>query len=277
MTKKPERPAPDPERIGCEGYSAIARVYDYFNAQIDYSRWADYIEACFDRFLPARPELVLDLACGTGRMTRELAVRGYDMIGVDGSAEMLSEALRQSPPGILYLRQDMRSFELYGTVGAVTCCLDSVNYLLTPVDLERCFDLVHNYLDPDGLFLFDVNTPYRFREEYGKQDFILSGSFRGEGRRHDVYCGWQNHYFPRKRLCEFDLSLFEELPDGSYRRSDEHQTERCYTMAELTDTLRRTGFELCGVFGSLSFDAPVEQTQRWHFCARAIKEPIPGV
>ena len=117
---------------GCEGYEAIARVYDKLNAEIDYTSWASFFEECFDRYLPRRPELVLDLACGTGRMTLELAARGYDMIGVDGSADMLGEALLQNDGryNILWLQQDMRSFELYGTVGAVTCCLDSLNYLL---------------------------------------------------------------------------------------------------------------------------------------------------
>ena len=143
---------------GCEGYEAIARVYDKLNAQIDYGKWADFFEMCFDRYLSEKPELVLDLACGTGRMTRELRGRGYDMIGVDGSADMLSEArYTYDSEGILYLCQDMRELELYGTVGATVCCLDSINYLLDEKDLERTFSLVHNYLDPDGLFIFDVN------------------------------------------------------------------------------------------------------------------------
>ena len=110
---------------GCEGYEAIARVYDKLNAQIDYGKWADFFEMCFDRYLSEKPELVLDLACGTGRMTRELRGRGYDMIGVDGSADMLGEAYSMGGERILYLLQDMRAFELYGTVGATVCCLDS--------------------------------------------------------------------------------------------------------------------------------------------------------
>ena len=114
-----------------DGYSALAGVYDLFNKDLDNVAWANYIEAACDRFLQRRPEILLDLACGTGRLTKLLADRGYDMIGVDGSAEMLAKAAENAgyDPRILYLLQDMRSFELYGTVGAVISCLDSINYL----------------------------------------------------------------------------------------------------------------------------------------------------
>ena len=155
-----------------DGYSAIARVYDKLNKDIDYKKWADFFEECFSRFLKERPEIILDLACGTGRMTRELATRGYDMIGVDGSADMLGEAYASGGEGILYLMQDMRELELYGTVGATVCCLDSLNYLLKNEELSKTFALVHNYSDPDGLFIFDVNTPYKFENIYGDNSYV---------------------------------------------------------------------------------------------------------
>lgn len=264
--------------MGCEGYTAIARVYDKLNAEIDYAAWADFMEACFDRYLPARPELVLDLACGTGSMTLELAKRGYDMIGIDGSAEMLSEAYNRTAtqPGILWLQQDMRTFELYGTVGAVTCCLDSLNYLLLPEDLAKCFATVHNYLEPNGIFLFDMNTPYKFENVYANNAYVLEDELVWDEGTEDeeraaVYCGWQNTYQPDTRLCEFDLSLFEEMPDGSYRRSDEHQTERCYSLEEIQNALKEAHMELLGIFSSYRFDPADEKTERWYFAARAIK------
>lgn len=256
---------------GCEGYSAIARVYDRLGAEIDYKGWADFAESCFDRFLPRRPELVLDLACGTGRMTRELAARGYDMIGIDGSSEMLSEAYDRPHDGILYLLQDLRSFELYGTVGAITCCLDSVNYLLTEEDLHACFSLVHNYLDPDGLFFFDVNTPYKFRTVYGQNAYLLEDELPGGDASRAVYCGWQNDFSPETGICDFDLSIFEEQPNGSYLRSDEHQRERCYDLETLLSALRDAGLEPLGVYADFNFSEPTETTERWYLCARAIK------
>ena len=262
---------------GCEGYTALARVYDLLNREIDYAAWADFYETCFDRFLPTRPSLVLDLACGTGRLTRILSSRGYDMIGVDGSEDMLSEAYMQSVEGdsILYLAQDMRSFELYGTVGAVVSSLDSVNYLLSPEDLLTCFRTVHNYLDPDGLFLFDVNSPYKFEKIYGDNAYILENEFPAEPALSlpaaAVFCGWQNQYDRETRLCDFFLTIFEEQEDGSYRREEEHQTERCYTPEELIGALMAAGFECLGCFGGPDLSPVTPTTERLFYVARAKK------
>lgn len=256
------------------GYTAIARVYDKLNKEIDYAAWADFFEACFDRYLKERPKLMLDLACGTGSMTIELAKRGYDMIGIDGSADMLSEAFTraQGLPPILFLQQDMRSFELYGTVGAVSCCLDSLNYLPSKEDLQKAFACVHNYLDPDGLFLFDMNTPYKFETVYGNNAYVLEDEIvYDENDAGLIYCGWQNFYSKETGACEFHLSLFEEMPDGSYRRSDEQQTEYCYDMKTVQDTLSATGFEPLGVWSDYRFSPIANDTPRWYFAARAIK------
>ncbi len=249
-------------------YQAIARVYDKLNADIDYKKWADLIEKCFDKFLGTRPELVLDLACGTGRMTRELSARGYDMIGVDASEDMLSEAMYSyASRGILYLLQDMRSFELYGTVGAVVCCLDSVNYLLSEEDLKKTFANVHNYLDPDGLFIFDVNTPYKFENIYSDNAYILED----EDENGAIYCGWQNEYDRESGICDFYLSLFEEDEDGAYIRSDEHQRERCYTLMQIRDALAACGLELVDIYADYELSAPTDTSERWYIAARAKK------
>lgn len=252
-----------------EGYNSIARVYDKLNAEINYSAWADYVEKCFLRYMPNKPEIVLDLACGTGSMTYELLKRGYDMIGVDGSEDMLSEAYARGTSfgdkNILYLLQDMRSFELYGTVGAVTCCLDSLNYLLSEEDLMKCFDTVHNYLEPDGVFVFDMNTPYKFENIYGDNSYILEDKIDGL----DVYCGWQNYYDKESEICSFYLSLFEEI-DGTYRRSDEEQHEKCYSLDTIRTLLYKCGFELLMVSSDYNFSEINDETQRWYFCAKRV-------
>ena len=254
---------------GFEGYNAVAGVYDRLNADIDYKAWASFFERCFDRYLDSPPGLILDLACGTGRMTRELSSRGYDMIGVDGSADMLSEAYAaEGGGGILYLHQDMRSFELYGTVGAVVCCLDSINYLLSPEDVKKTFSLVHNYLDPGGLFIFDVNSPYKFENIYSDNAYVLE-SEEDDGSL--IFCGWQNEYDRESGVCDFYLSVFREDEEGRYTREDEHQRERCYTQKELLDLLEECGFEPLGVFGDFDFSDPVEKTERFYIAARAEK------
>ena len=284
-----------------DGYSAIASAYDRFNADVDYERWSDFIEACFGKFLPAKPEIVLDLACGTGRMTFPLADRGYDMIGIDGSADMLAEAsdknndrtdrlfeeacakLGLDPDGLdtdaameelakhpapLFLQQDMRDFELYGTVDATVCCLDSLNYLCGHGDLLACLKCVHLYLAPSGLLVFDVNSPYKFAHTYGNNAYILEDEDE-DGRA--VFCGWQNEYDPETRLCKFYLSLFAEGEDGVYTRSDEEQTERCFDEAELTAALDEAGFDLCGIYSDFDFSPVAETTERWYVVARTRK------
>ena len=255
------------------GYSSISEIYDKINAEVDYGAWADYFEACFKKYLPKKPELMLDLACGTGSMTFELASRGYDMIGIDGSDAMLTRALDNAYDreisGILFLNQDMREFELYGTVGAISCCLDSINYLTEKEDVKKCFSLAHNYLDPDGLFLFDMNTPYKFENIYADNSYIHE--IYDEQYSINYYCGWQNEYNPETRLCNFYLSVFTEDENGKFRREDEVQTEKCYELDEIKGLLEETGFEILGVFGDTKFSPVDEKTERWHFVARAKK------
>lgn len=252
-----------------DGYSSIARVYDKLNKEINYAEWADFIEKCFERYLDKKPEIVLDLACGTGSMTYELAGRGYDMIGIDGSAEMLSEAYSRGTAvcdkSILYLHQDMRGFELYGTVGAVTCCLDSLNYLTGDGDLAKCFNTVHNYLEPNGIFVFDMNTPYKFENVYGDNSYILEDNENGR----NIFCGWQNYYDRQSKICNFYLSLFEEC-DTAYIRSDEEQQERCYDFEEIKSTLLKCGFELLCVCSDYKFSEVNENTERWYFVVKRV-------
>ena len=254
-------------------YDAIASIYDKLNKDIDYAEWADFVERAFLKYLDKKPELVLDLACGTGSMTVELAKRGYDMIGVDLSEDMLNEAyMRSVGQGILYLCQDMRSFELYGTVGAAVCCLDSINYLTEEGDLERCLSTLHNYLDPDGLLLFDVNTPYKFKNIYSNNAYILEDELDlGDGEQAAVFCGWQNSFDEESGICDFYLTVFEEREDGSYSREEEHQVERCYTPEELNKILEDCGFELLGTWSDFDFSPVTDTSERLYIAARAKK------
>ena len=251
-----------------DGYLAIAGVYDKLNKEIDYSKWASFFEDCFKKYGKNKPEIILDLACGTGRMTCEMASRGYDMIGVDGSVDMLSEAYSKDTSGILYLCQDMRELELYGTVGATLCCLDSLNYLTEDGDLEKVFSLVHNYSDPDALFLFDVNSEYKFENIYSDNSYILEDENEDGGA---IFCGWQNSYDKESKICNFYLSVFEEGENGEYYRADEEQRERCYTVDEIKKALENNRFELVDVFADTDFSAVEENSERLYFVARAKK------
>ena len=167
-----------------EAYTGFAQVYDTFMDNVPYEEWADYYKEIL-REHGIMDGIVLDLGCGTGSMTELLAEQGYDMIGVDNSEEMLDLAMEKraaSGQDILYLLQDMRKFELYGTVRAVISACDSVNYLTEPGDLVKVFSLVNNYLDPGGLFLFDFNTEYKYRTSRGYDHC-------GESRGVQLYLG----------------------------------------------------------------------------------------
>lgn len=250
-------------------YDIIAPIYDAVNSDIDYPAWADFIERIVEKESKIRPELVLDLGCGTGKMTLELARRGYDMTGVDISTEMLDIARNEAEAAnlgkdILWLCQDIREFELYGTVDLTVCCLDTINHLTTPGDVERCFSLVHNYLVPLGLFIFDINGKKKFEDTYGQQVYVMD--------EEDSFCVWQNQYNSKSHLCDFLITVFAQNEDGSYERYDEIQTERMYTIRSITKKLKDTGFELVGTYSDFDNTIATDQSERIYFVARCIKE-----
>lgn len=249
-------------------YDLIAPIYDDINGELDYSRWADFIEELINRELGHSPDLVLDLACGTGKMTVELAARGYDMIGIDYSVEMLNLAREHAAAfgvdgKILWLCQDMRAFELYGTVDVVVSCLDSINHLSAPNELDTCLSLVHNYLAPNGIFIFDLNGKYKFENIYAKRVYAMEGA--------DNFCVWQNYYSPKTRLCDFYITLFERKRDGSYKRSDERQRERMYTLRSIKKHLASLGFEFIGAYSDFNYKSAEDRDERIYVVARCKK------
>ncbi len=186
-----------------EAYTSFASVYDIFMDNIPYEEWAEYLSRLLAEY-EVTDGIVLDLGCGTGTLTELMAARGFDMIGVDYSEEMLEIAMMEkraeSGRDILYLLQDMREFELYGTVRAVISICDSLNYITEEAELEEVFRLVNNYLDPEGVFIFDFNTVYKYREILGDQTIAES--------REDCSFIWDNYYYEEEQINEYELSLF---------------------------------------------------------------------
>jgi SAM-dependent methyltransferase len=236
-------------------YGDFAFYYDRLMQTVDYAAWADYIHEIAQRN-KISPGLAVDLGCGTGSFCIEMSKRGYDMIGIDKSAEMLSCAKDKSLKAgkdILFLNQDMTDFELYGTVDIITCLMDSVNYVTYKNDLKRLFRLVKNYLNPQGLFIFDINTKYKFENVFSANVFCETGE--------DVSYIWQNNYDRRSKLCSFELSFF--VREGElYKRFDEVHYERCYTIDELKSMLESVGLEFRGIYSELSFKRPSEKCER---------------
>ncbi len=245
-------------------YESFAGVYDAFMDNIPYEQWGELLVQRL-RGAGIFDGLVLDLGCGTGAMTKYLAEHGYDMIGVDASPEMLQiaqEKQGENDGDILYLLQDMRSFELYGTVRAVVCVCDSLNYLDSLQDLEQVFRLVNNYLDPGGLFLFDVKTPYLFRE-------VLADETFAENREDCAYI-WENSWYEEEKTNEYDLSLFLQQPDGSYQRFEEIHQQKAFDRGEIRTALESAGLRFNGIWDGYTDEEPHPASERWLFCAEEV-------
>ena len=252
--------------IMANAYDAFASAYDALNSDADYTAMADHIDKVFARSNIPRSSLVLDLGCGTGMLTRELDARGYDMTGVDSSEEMLGKAYENSAQSgkILYLCQDITEFELYGTVAAAVCTTDTLNHLMDDESVAKVFSLLHNYLDPGGIFIFDVNSEYKFSSVYGQNDYVLED----EG----CLLTWQNDYDPENATADFYLTLFEETDGGLWRRTDTEFSEKYHSPEKLTAMLTHCGFEVLSVTDSYTDGSISEKTQRLCFTA---KSPFP--
>ena len=243
-------------------YGFLADSYDQLTTDVDYQAWAGYLERHFRRS-PVPVRTVLDLACGTGSLTAELALRGYETIGVDKSAEMLSVAAEKCRdlPGEkpIFLNQSMERLDLYGTVDACVCCLDSVNYVTRPAALRRAFSRVRLFLTPGGLFVFDVKTPEALLAADGEV-------FLDETE--ETYCVWRAEYAPRRRMLTYGMDIFRRQEDGSWARGEEVHEEYAYTLEELEDYLRQAGFVDVRRWGDRKLRPPRAGEERVFFTAR---------
>ena len=248
-------------------YNSFAWVYDTFMDNIPYDEWTEYLTGLLAEY-GVREGLVLDLGCGTGNVTARLAERGFDMIGIDNSEEMLMEAQEknmESGSGILYLLQDMRSFELYGTVAAVVSICDSMNYILEKEDLEQVFRLVNNYLDPGGIFVFDFNTRYKYQEVIGDQ--VIAEN------REDCSFIWENSYDEKEHINIYDLTIFikeSEDPteedsgeeDNLFRRYQETHYQKGWRVEDMEEAATAAGMKVLAVYDAFTEEAPRQDSER---------------
>lgn len=245
-------------------YDSFAYVYDVFMEGTPYEKWTDNIERLFKKY-KTEPKLILELGCGTGNITVPMAKRGFEMIGVDLSVDMLNEARSKTIAenlDILYINQDMRAFELYGSVDACISLCDSMNYILSDEDIKKVFCLVKNYLNPGGYFIFDLNTEYMF-ELMDKQ-----ASF-GEARERSAFV-CETRYNKRTRLMEYSVDVFKDTKkNGSYARFSETHYERAYALDEISKLISACWLKFAGVFDADTLKEPTEVSKRVYIvCVR---------
>ena len=244
-----------------EAYTGFAEVYDVFQDNVPYEEWCSYVTGLLKEY-QVMDGLVLDLGCGTGSLTGLMARSGYDMIGIDNSGEMLQIAMNKrnaSGLDILYLLQDMRGFELYGTVKAVISICDSMNYIMEYQELVEVFRLVNNYLDPKGVFIFDLNTEYKYRE-------LLADNTVAEDREESSFI-WNNFYDEEDKVNEYDLTLF--VKEGElYRKFEETHYQRAYGLDQIQQAIRDGGMEFVAAYDACTRNPVQQDSERIYVIAR---------
>ena len=242
-------------------YGVFAEFYDELTQNIDYSDKADYLCRIFDKF-GHTPGYVLDLACGTGSLTIELKKRGFDIYGADASYEMVAEAQHKADDEnleILFICQEMQSLDLYGTINTCVCTLDSINHLKGREQVQKAFNRVSDFMEKDGLFVFDVNTLYKHRYVLGNNTFVYDTD--------NVYCVWQNMFDDKDYSVQIDLDFF--IPDDEiYFRSSESFKEYAYSVEDIEKMLNDSGFDILGFYHDMTFGKPLDETQRITFVAK---------
>ena len=243
-------------------YGSFACVYDKFVDNVPYKEWGKYLKSLLEE-QGISDGLMLELGCGTGSLTEILADAGYDMIGVDLSADMLDIAMEkreQSGNNILYLLQDMREFELFGTVRAVVSICDSMNYLMSEEDMKTVFSLVNNYLDPGGIFIFDLNTVYKYRE-------LLGETTISENRPEGSFI-WDNYYDEEEQINEYDLTLFIREEGDLYRKYEETHFQRAYKLETVKRLLKAAGMEFVAAYDAFTREPVRNDSERIYVIAR---------
>ena len=280
--------------LAMRAYTGFANVYDKFMDNVPYDTWSEYLISLLKEY-GVEDGLVLELGCGTGSITRRLASQGYDMIGIDNSEDMLeiarekemdflmesmedmdeeeleSEVDGEYVPRILYLEQDMREFELFGTVRAVVSICDSMNYITKEEDLIKVFKLVNNYLDAGGLFIFDLNTVYKYKT-------ILGDTTIAENRE-DCSFIWENFYHEDEMMNEYDVTIYKKVDaeddmdsSGLYERFEETHYQKAYELETIISLLEKAGMEYVTAYDACTKDAPKEDSERIYVIAREKKQ-----
>ena len=257
-------------------FTSLAPYYDELMAHVPYSAWVDYVLNICKRYKHS-PRHVLDCACGTGNVTYELAARGFDVVGVDFSQEMIEVARHKSTfkkrlfskstfantSAPTFIQSDLCEMNLDRKFDTVTCLYDSLNYLTTPQMLQQAFGQISRHLQPDGLFIFDMNAPYAF-----ETDMFTQSDHRP---RQKLQYDWIASYDRQTRLCQVEMTYLRRDDEGNVLQFKEKHCERSYTMEEISDYLQAAGLRLLESFDSYRFAPPHARSERWYFVANRLR------
>ncbi len=237
-------------------YSSFASVYDELTKNVDYKGRAEYIKEILNQY-NIKNGLLLDLACGTGSLSIELSKLGFEVIGTDASYDMLSEAQNKSAENgqnIMYLCQRMEETDLYGSVRAIVCALDSINHLTDFKLVKKTFKVLRNFLDDDGVIIFDANTVYKHREILSDNIFVYDEK--------NVYCIWRNTLSEDNKTVNISLDFFVKDDKNGYYRMGESFKETAYSDEELEEAVTEAGFVVEKRYSESTFDLPDDKTER---------------
>ena len=285
-----------------EAYSDFATVYDTFMDETPYDVWGDFVAGLIEKYGISKPydtndnncdlesdsqerngedgsqenvdyeeaiaqerNLVVELGCGTGSFTQIMKKKGYDIMGVDLSPEMLNIARNKAAEAgldIMYLEQDMRELDLYCTAGTIVSVCDSVNYLLEDEDVIETFKLVNNFLFPGGVFIFDFNTLHKYRDVIG--DATIAEN------RDDCSFIWDNYYHEEEHINEYDLTIFVKTSEEEdvFRRFSETHYQRGYTLDEMKSFVKAAGLEFVTAIDVDTHGEPTDESERVYIVAR---------
>lgn len=247
------------------GYNVFAESYDRLTQNVDYKQRADYICSLLLSY-GKNGGILLDAACGTGSFSELFAEKGFDVIGVDSSVEMLMQAQKKKYEhgrDILYLNQNICDMDLYGTVDCAVCCLDSINHLANIEEVEKAFYSIGFFMERDGIFIFDVNTEYKHEEILGNNTYVYDLD--------DIYCVWQNTYDKALKKTDIHLDIFTQT-DGLYEKNTEDFSERFYSDEEIRSALKNASFEVAALYGEMTTHAPAKNEQRVYYVCRKTKD-----
>lgn len=243
-------------------YEQFARIYDHALNVFPYEAWFEYLNRLFKRYA-VEPKSILDLGCGTGSMSIRLAKAGYEPVAVDLSEDMLMiarEKTLEEGQEVLYLCQDMTELDLFGTIDAAFAFGDSMNYLLSYEELVETFRRVNMFLEPEGLFIFDMNTAYKFKEVLGNNTYAET--------EEDFAYIWENYFYDEEEINEYKVTIFIEEEDGTYERSEEIHHERAYSLDMVIRAIEASGLELLECFHDQTFEPIKPETERMYFVTR---------